>query len=101
MRKETNKKVIEKIKPKIVEILRKNGVKKAGIFGSYARGEARKKSDVDIFVEISNKNLNLLDIISIKLQLEKAIKKKVDLVEYILIKPLIRKNILEEEVRIL
>ena len=34
-----------------IPILKRNGIKKAGIFGSYARGEARKKSDIDILVQ--------------------------------------------------
>ncbi len=41
-------KEIEKIKKKIVPILKKNKVVRAGIFGSYARGENKKNSDVDI-----------------------------------------------------
>jgi len=36
---------IKKLKPTIVKILKKNKVAKAGIFGSYARGEAKKRSD--------------------------------------------------------
>ena len=42
---------LEKIKPKIVRILKKYGVKKAGIFGSYARGEQKKRSDIDILIQ--------------------------------------------------
>ena len=30
---------LEKLKPKIVEVLKRKGVKKAGIFGSFVRGE--------------------------------------------------------------
>src|SRR3989344_3383189 len=39
---------LKKIKPKIIKILKKNKIKKAGIFGSYARGEQKKNSDIDI-----------------------------------------------------
>ena len=35
---------IGKIKQKVVKILKENGVKRAGIFGSYARGEQTKNS---------------------------------------------------------
>lgn len=34
---------LSRLKPKIVSILKKNKIKKAGIFGSYARGEQKKK----------------------------------------------------------
>ena len=94
-------KEIEKIKPIITKILRKNKVDMAGIFGSYVRGEEKKNSDIDIVVNINDKNMSLLGFIGLKLKLEDALKKKVDLVEYSAIKPLIKKNILKEEVRII
>ncbi|MEK6878988.1 MAG: nucleotidyltransferase family protein [Nanoarchaeota archaeon] len=96
----SNKK-IEKIKSKIREILKKNKVSKAGIFGSYARGEQTKNSDIDIVVKIDDKEMSLLDFIELKLKLEDVLKKKVDLVEYSAIKPLIKNRILNEEVNIL
>jgi len=75
------KKEITEIKRKTVPILKKNGVVKAGIFGSYAKGKARKGSDVDILVDIKD-DISLIGFIGIKLELEKALGKKVDLVEY-------------------
>ena len=92
---------INKIKPKIVGILKKNHVKMAGIFGSYSRGEQRKRSDIDIVVEIADKNMSLIGFIGLKLKLEDALGRGVDLVEYAALKPLIRKRILDEEVRII
>lgn len=94
-------KEIGKIKAKIVNILKKNNVTKAGIFGSYSRGEQKKDSDIDIAVKIDNKNFSLLDFIRLKFRLEDALKKKIDLVEYSAIKPLIKNNILNEEIRII
>ncbi len=94
-------KEIEKIKSKIISILKKNKVSKAGIFGSYSRGEQRENSDIDIVVKIEDKNMSLLGFIGLKLKLEDALGKKVDLVEYIAIKPLIKNRILNEEIRII
>ncbi len=94
-------KELEKIKSKIAGILRKNKVKRAGIFGSYARGESKKNSDIDIVVEINDKDMSLLGFIGLKLKLEDILKKKVDLVEYSAIKPLIKNSILSEEIRII
>ncbi len=90
---------IKEIEEKIRPILKKYKVKRAGFFGSYVRGEEKKKSDVDILVEL-NEDLSLLDVIGIKLELEKAIKKKVDLVEYETIRPELKKIILKEEILI-
>lgn len=91
---------IEDLKKKIVPILKEYRVKKAGIFGSYARGENKKRSDVDILAEI-DEEYDLLEVIRIKLKLQKALKRKVDLVEYELIRPEIRENILNDEIRII
>jgi len=98
----TNKenKELKKIKPVIVRILKKNGVVRAGIFGSYVRGKQKKKSDIDILVEIKKK-ISLFDFAGIKIELEEKLGKKVDLVEYKMIKPQIKDNILNSEVRII
>lgn len=91
---------IEEIKEKILPILRSYGAKRAGLFGSYVRGETREDSDLDILVEIE-KDISLLDFIGIKLEIEEALGKEVDLVEYNTIKPLLRERILKEQVAIL
>ena len=96
----TNKQ-IETIKKKIVPILKKNNVVRAGIFGSYARGENKKNSDVDILVEINNPKMSLLGFIAMKHALEDVIGRKIDLVEYKTIKPRIKKKILNEEIKII
>ena len=92
---------LKTIKSKIRTILKKNKVVKAGIFGSYARGDQKKDSDIDILVEINDPNMSLLGFVGLKLDLEEAIGKKVDLVEYSTIKPLIKDRILKEEVKII
>lgn len=91
---------IEKIKKKIIPVLKEYKVTKAGIFGSYARGEHKKNSDIDILIEI-NDDAGLLEIIGLKLELEKLIKRKVDLVEYETIRKELKKQILNDEIRIL
>lgn len=93
-------KQLQRIAKIAVPILKKNGVVKAGIFGSYARGEAKKRSDIDILVK-TRKSMGLLKFAGIKVKLEEKLKIKVDLVEYVTIKPLIKKEILADEVRIL
>ena len=90
---------LKEIEKKILPILKKHNVKKAGFFGSYARGEEKEKSDIDILIELE-KHLSLFDVIGIKLELEKAIEKKIDLVEYETIRPELKEIILKDEILI-
>ena len=94
------KKQLNILKKKIIPILKKNHIVRAGIFGSYARGETKKRSDVDILVEIDKKT-GLFDFVGIKLELEEKLGKKVDLLTYKSIHPYIKKSILANEVRII
>jgi len=87
---------IEQVKRKILPILRRYGTKKAALFGSCIRGEMAPDSDVDILVEIE-KDISLLDFVGLKLELEEALNRKVDLVEYSTIKPLLRERILSQQ----
>lgn len=91
---------LKEIKNKILPILRSYGAKRAGLFGSYVRGEIREGSDIDILVEIE-KDISLLDFVGIKLEIEEVLGSEVDLVEYNTIKPLLRERILKEQVVIL
>jgi len=54
----------------------KYSVEKIGIFGSYARDEATKDSDIDIFVKMPPK---LFDMVAIKEQIEEELHIKVDI----------------------
>ncbi len=92
------KKTITKIKKPIIEVLKKHNIKKAGIFGSYAREEHKKNSDIDILIEF---NGGLLNLVRLERELQKKIKVKIDLLTYGGIHPLLKKRILNEEVRII
>ena len=61
----------EELFKKIVSILARYRVKKIAIFGSYARGEAKPESDIDILVEFSERK-SLLDIVGIEQELSEA-----------------------------
>ncbi|MDR0830592.1 MAG: nucleotidyltransferase domain-containing protein [Prevotellaceae bacterium] len=58
-------------------------IEKAWLFGSYARGEETRKSDVDVLVHFDRKNkkISLFDHIRITHSLQDLLHKKVDLVE--------------------
>lgn len=72
--------------PQITSTLKKYGVKKAGIFGSYARNEQTEKSDIDILIT-PPENMNLLSFIGLKQDLEETLKIRVDLVSERALKP--------------
>lgn len=89
------------IKKKILPILKKHAVKRAAIFGSFARGEAKAKSDIDLLIEYQGKDKSLFDLVDLKSDLEKTLSRKVDLVTYSSIYWRIRDRVLAEQVVIL
>jgi len=91
---------IERIKETLAGVLERNGVKKAAIFGSVARGEATEESDIDILVEFEGRK-SLLDLSGLKLELEDILGRKVDVLTYGSLHPLLRDRILKEQVLIL
>jgi len=92
-------KKITEIIEKRLPILKKNDVIKASIFGSFARGEDKKGSDLDMLVEL-NKKHSLLDLIGIKFELEDVLKRKVDLLTYGGVNPRLEKYIYKDEIKI-
>ena len=85
---------------KSLPLLRRNGVTKAGIFGSYARGEQHKGSDVDMLIQFKGRK-SLFDLVHLEKELEVAVGKKIDLLTYNSLHPLLKERILNEEIRIL
>jgi len=65
--------------------LRKLGVRRLGLFGSYARGEATPESDLDFVVELSDKSFDAY--MDLKNFLEELFRSRVDLVTVGSIKP--------------
>jgi uncharacterized protein len=82
-------------KAPVLKVAKKYGASRVKIFGSYARNTQTKKSDIDILVHLPKKS-TLLDISGMKQDLEKVLKRKVDLVTYKGIKPSLRSRILRE-----
>jgi len=84
------------IKQSILPILRRYGVSKAALFGSIATGQMRPDSDIDVLVQIDS-DISLLDFVGLKLELEQALKRNVDVVEYDTIKPFLKETILKQQ----
>ena len=87
---------IQDISTKIIPVLESQGILKAALFGSMVRGEAKKKSDVDILVRFSGRK-SLLDLVRLQFILEDKLGRKVDLLTYDSIHPLLKDIILKEQ----
>jgi len=96
----TLKECVEEIKDRIVPVMRRYGVVRAAVFGSFVRGEMKKGSDIDILIEFEGKK-SLLDLVALKMDLEEVLGRGVDVVEYSTIHPLLRERILKEQVMML
>lgn len=88
------------LKKKLLPVLKQHQVIRAGIFGSTARGTARKTSDVDLLIEFKGEK-SLLDLVALKLDLEAETNRHVDVLTYQALHPLIRKRVLSQEVKVL
>jgi uncharacterized protein len=79
------------------ELKRKFKVKTIGVFGSYVRGEQKRKSDVDVLVEFEEP-IGLFEFVDLENYLSDLLGVKVDLVSKKALKPHIGERILEEVV---
>jgi hypothetical protein len=76
----------------VVLRLREQGAMKVAVFGSYARREEKKSSDVDILVRFAGKK-SLLDIVRIERELSEEMGVKVDLLTEKSISPLLLRGV--------
>lgn len=63
----------------LTSILRRYGVEKASVCGSFSRGEATEDSDLDLLVTYKP-DMTLFEVIDLQTDLEQAVKRPVDLV---------------------
>ncbi|HRX66715.1 nucleotidyltransferase family protein [Mesotoga sp.] len=71
------------------------------VFGSYARGEQNKESDLDLLVRFEeDAKLTLIDFIDLRSEMSNLLSVKIDLVDESTLKPLIGENILREAIEI-
>ena len=68
--------VLNYLKEHYQEFKSQYNIERIGLFGSYARDEATKDSDIDIFITMKP---NMFNMIAIKEQIEEDLHKKVDI----------------------
>jgi len=88
---------VEEISQKLKKLIQKDKkleaiVKKIWLFGSYARGEQRKDSDIDFMIEFKE-TTSLMKIVQLQFDLENLFKKKTDLCEKGALKKSLKKYI--------
>ncbi|MEM2939635.1 MAG: nucleotidyltransferase family protein [Candidatus Bathyarchaeia archaeon] len=86
--------ILKKISENMKEI-RKYGVKRIGLFGSYAKGKQKRGSDIDLLVEFEKGEKTFDNYMGLKLFLEDLLKRKVDLVISEAVKPELKPYIME------
>ena len=92
-----------KTKERIVSLIQENereiqqlGVKRLGLFGSFARGQQRSDSDVDILIEFDPGRKNFDNFMQIAFLLEELFGRRVELVTPEGLSPHIGPNIMHE-----
>jgi len=68
---------VDEIKTKLAPIFEEKGILKAILFGSYAKGEATEKSDVDI-AAYANEDMSILDFCAVADDIIHGLGKEVD-----------------------
>ncbi|MDO8512338.1 MAG: nucleotidyltransferase family protein [bacterium] len=91
---------IKNISAQITPLLKNAGVIRSAIFGSRATGNVYKDSDLDLLVEFGSKK-TLLDLSSLKRNLEAKLNMSVDLLTFRSLNSRLRKKVEKEAVDIL
>ena len=81
----------------ILDIAARHGARSVRVFGSFARGDARDDSDLDLLVDLEP-GRSLLDLIAIKQDLEDALRTPVDVVTEAGLSPYLRQQVLDEAI---
>lgn len=86
---------LEEIRAKVAAVMRRRGAVRASLFGSVARGEDTRESDVDFLVELEA-GRSLIDLAGLRLDLSEALGRDVDVATPNSLHPRLRDQILGE-----
>jgi hypothetical protein len=89
------KEIIDIIRQSRPEIEARYGVKRLGLFGSFVRGQASSRSDIDLLVSF-RRDVDLFEFLDLRDFLQKRLDHKVDLVMESALKPAVGKRIRAE-----
>jgi uncharacterized protein len=80
---------------RVITIVRRHGGRNPRVFGSFARGEGRADSDLDLLVDLEP-GRDLFDVIALKQELEDTLGRPVDVLTEPALSPYLRDRILAE-----
>jgi predicted nucleotidyltransferase len=89
---------IEILKRHESTIKEKFHVRKIGVFGSFARGEEKEGSDIDVLIELEDRYETFDNFMDLKFFLEDLFKREVDLVTVEALRPQLKDDIMREVV---
>ena len=88
---------IEELKSMLQEILKNFAVKKAILFGSYAKNQPTVDSDIDLLVNFKQP-IDMFDFMDLQEHLSKIFRKKIDLGTINSLKKFVKNSILKEAI---
>ena len=89
--------LLQSKRKKILQIAARHGAHKVRVFGSVARGTARRGSDIDFLVEMEE-GRSLLDHAALVLDLERLLKRPVDVASERGLRQSLRKEVLRDAI---
>ena len=89
--------LLEEKREDILRIASEHGAREVRVFGSVARGEADRESDIDFLVELET-GRSLLDLGGLQVELESLLDRRVDVVTVRGLKARTRERMLREAV---
>ena len=90
---------LQKTKAQIVPIIKKYNISRVALFGSIITEKMTNESDIDLLVDMPNDS-SLFDLLRVKVDLEKQLGRRVDLVQYKAIKLRLKDEILSHQISV-
>ena len=91
---------LEQYQKLILPVLKRYFIKRAAIFGSFAKGTTTADSDLDLLIE-PEKDFTIFKMIQLEDEISELLNRKVDLVEYSALKPSIKNEVMLSAITIL
>jgi predicted nucleotidyltransferase len=89
--------LLQRYRTEILDLAVRHGARDVRVFGSLARGEGGKGSDLDLLVTLGE-GRSLLDLVGLKQDLEDLVDRPVDVVTEQALSPYLRERVLSEAI---